>query len=99
MVTHMRETLTGNPGVELATWASPQTYSKTLYPADMIQRGYIYVRADEAANLRVGDALQVDRTHAVVAGVERPETVEDYSTGAAVAVDACKVLLGELRYV
>jgi hypothetical protein len=92
LVAHMREEVYGSPDGHL----SPRWHWVKLFPQDMYDRGYIYILVDDAKKLRVGDPIQIDRTHATIVGIGSPEKVEDYSDGVKL-VTACRITLSDDR--
>ena len=83
MVSHVRERRPDMPGGALVT----------LYPDEMALDGCIYVRAEHAGAIKVGDPIQIDRIHTRVTGIGPVETVEDVSKWKPVKVRARAIYL------
>lgn len=83
MVSHVRERRPDMPGGAFVT----------LYPDEMALDGRIYVRAEHAGTIKVGDPIQIDRIHTHVTGIGPIETVTDVSEWKPVKVRARAICL------
>ena len=69
---------------------------KAIYPIEQVNEGAIYILPEHCP--AVGDPIQVDRFHGIVAAVGRPEKVQDMSSERR-TVRACRVTIRDARWI